>query len=118
VKIGQGLDAPWEVVGTIDSTFSLLQPRYGATVVSPLKVSGRITGVDESIRVDVRQPSSSRPIGTSCCVPAGGERQPWSARVTYSGATDPALTIVVSTGGHYQGVEQFAVTAVRPGSAN
>ncbi len=118
VKIGQGLDAPWEVVGTVDSTFSLLRPRYGATVMSPLTVGGRITGVDESIRIDVRQPSSSRPIGTSCCVPAGGDHQAWSARVTFSGATDPALTIVASTGGHLQGVERFTITAAHPGSTS
>ena len=75
---------------------------------------GRITGVDESIRIDVRQPSSAVPIGTYCCVTAGGDRQPWSARVSFRGATDPALTIVASTGGHIQGVERFAITGVRP----
>jgi polyisoprenoid-binding protein YceI len=118
VKLGRGQDAPWEVVGTIDTTFTLDRPRYGAQVTSPLTVGGRITGVDESIRVDVRQPSSTQPIGTSCCVPAGGERQPWSARVTFTGATDPALTIAVSTGGHLQGVERFAITGVRPAPAS
>ena len=46
VRIGQGLDAPWEVVGTIDTTLTLDRPRYGATVTSPLTVGGRITGVD------------------------------------------------------------------------
>ena len=114
VKIGQGPDAPWEVVGTIDSTLTLERPRYGATALSPLTVGGRITGVDESIRVDVRQPSSNRPLGSSAGVPAGGERQPWSTRVVFAGATDPAITIVASTGGHLQGVELFAITGVHP----
>ncbi|MEV0804039.1 hypothetical protein AB0I34_40550 [Kribbella sp. NPDC050281] len=113
VKLGQGQDAPWEVVGTIDSTLTLDRPRYGAKVSSPMTVGGRITGVDESIRVAVRQLSSAEPIGTFCCVPAGGDRQPWSARVAFAGAADPALTIVVSTGGHLQDVERFAITAVR-----
>ena len=31
VRISQGLDAPWEVVGTIDTTLTLDHPRYGAT---------------------------------------------------------------------------------------
>jgi hypothetical protein len=53
-RMGQGDDAPWEVVGTRDSTFTLDRPRYGAAATSPLVVGGRITGVDESIRVDVR----------------------------------------------------------------
>jgi len=42
----------------------------------------------------------------------------WSARVSFAGATDPALTIVISTGGHLQGVERFAITAVRPASSS
>ncbi|MFC5260900.1 hypothetical protein ACFPJ1_02165 [Kribbella qitaiheensis] len=113
VRIGQGQDAPWEVVGSADTTLTLDRPQYGATAVSPLTVSGRITGVDETIRVEIRQPSSGRPIGTSCCIATGGDQQPWSTRVTFQGATDPALTIVASTGGHLQSVERFAITGVR-----
>ena len=112
-RLGQGTDAPWEVVGTRDSTLTLEQPRYGAVAGSPVTVGGRITGVDEAIRVDVRQASSARPLGTFCCVPAGGERQPWTARVPFRTAADPVIVIVASTGGHYQGVESFAVTAIR-----
>jgi hypothetical protein len=114
VRIGGGSDAPWEVVGTADTTLTVDRPTYGATVASPLTVGGRISGVDESIRIDVRQPSSAAPIGNFCCVTAGGDRQPWSARVSFRGATDPALMIVASTGGHLQGVERFAITGVRP----
>lgn len=112
-RMGQGDDAPWEVVGTRDSRLTLTQPRYGAAAVSPLTVGGRITGVDESIRVDVRQASSADPLGTVSGVPTGGERHRWSAQVSFRGATDPALVIVASTGGHYQGVEAFAITAIR-----
>lgn len=115
VRIGQGADAPWEVVGTIDSDLTLERPKYAATGSSPITAGGKITGVDESLRVDVRQPSSEKPIGTYCCLPAGGENQPWSAKVSFKGATDPALTIVVSTGGHIQDVERFAITALRTG---
>jgi hypothetical protein len=111
------LEAPWEVVGTNDTMLTLDRPKYGATVASPLTVSGRITGVDDSIRIDVRQLSSAVPIGTYCCVTAGGDRKPWSVRVGFRGATDQiALTIVASTGGHVQGVERFAVTGIRPGT--
>lgn len=115
-RIGQGNDAPWEVVGTRDNSLTLDRPGYGSTVTSPLTVGGRITGVDESIRVEVRQHSSSAVLGSYCCQPAGGERSPWSATVSYRGATDDVLVIVASTGGHYQAVEQFAVTAIRPRS--
>lgn len=33
----------------------------------------------------------------------------------FSGAEDPVLTIVASTGGHIAEVERFTVTAVRTG---
>lgn len=114
VRIGQGQDAPWEVVGTADTTLTLERPRYGATATSPITVGGLISGVDESIRIDVRQPSSNQSLGSFCCVAAGGERRPWSAQVTFRGATGPAATIVASTGGHVQTVERFAITGVRP----
>jgi hypothetical protein len=35
--------------------------------------------------------------------------------VSYAGATDPAVTVVMFAGGHVQDVERFAITAVRPG---
>jgi hypothetical protein len=114
VRYGTGPDAPWEVVGTDDTTFSLTTPAYGALVRSPLPTGGRITGVDESIHVQVLQPSSDAPLGTSkCCTPAGGDNQPWKVTVPFSGASDPVLTVVASTGGHVAEVERFTVTAVR-----
>jgi Immunoglobulin-like domain of bacterial spore germination len=114
VRFGAGADAPWEVVGTQDTDLTLETPSYGSQVSSPVTVGGRITGVDESLRVQVRQASSEAPIGEACCLAAGGEDSPWQTTVSFSGATAPALTIVVSTGGHIQGVERFAITAVLP----
>lgn len=111
-KIGTGADAPWEVVGTRDTTFSLTQPPYGTTVSSPITVGGRITGVDESIRVQVR--AGGDLLGESCCLAAGGENTPWTTTVSYRGATGAALTVVASTGGHVTDVERFAITGVRP----
>ncbi|MGW1347359.1 hypothetical protein ACWCOV_40345 [Kribbella sp. NPDC002412] len=112
-RIGSGADAPWEVVGSRDTTLSVERPAYGAKVTSPITVGGRITGVDESIVVEVRQPSSEQPIGRAPGVPAGGENQPWSTRVGFRGATDPVLTVVAFTGGHLQRVERFALTAAQ-----
>ncbi len=71
-----------------------------------------MTGVDECLVVQVRQTSSAAPLGEAPCVPAGGEGFPWQTTVAWSGASDPALTVVVWTGGHVQGVERFAVTGV------
>ena len=113
VRFGSGPDAPWEVVGTDDTTFSLTTPRYGALVSSPVTVGGRITGVDESVRVQVRATGSARPLGQSCCVAAGGDDAPWSATVTFRAAPGGTVTLVASTGGHVAEVERFAVTGVR-----
>jgi hypothetical protein len=115
VRLGAGPTAPWEVVGTNDTTFSMTLPGYGSLGSSPLTVGGTITGVDENISVVVRQPSSAGPLGQSCCLPAGGTNTPWRTTVSYQGATDPVLTVVAATGGHLQAVERFTVTAVRTG---
>ena len=40
VKYGTGKYAPWEVVGTDDTTLTLDVPAYGATVTSPVRPSG------------------------------------------------------------------------------
>ncbi len=111
-RFGTAGDAPWEVVGTDDTTnFSLATPRYGATASSPLAVGGAIVGVDDNIGVQVLQLASQTPIGTFCCRPAG--TGPWTATVDFHGATDKVLIVAASTGGHIATVERFTVTAVR-----
>jgi hypothetical protein len=112
-QMGSGSDRPWEVAGTNDGTFSLTTPVYGSVAASPIGVGGKITGVDENIKVVVHEPSSPSPVGTFCCLPAGGDNSDWHATVFYDGAHDPVLTIAASTGGHLKAVEQFTVTAVR-----
>jgi hypothetical protein len=111
-RVGTGNDRPWEVVGTDDTDLTLTTPAYGSHVTSPVRIGGRITGVDESIRIQIRRASKGTPVGTSCCVSAGGERTPWSARVTFTGTSGQVLTIAASTGGHLAEVERFAVTGV------
>ncbi|WP_433501180.1 hypothetical protein ACQP1K_13225 [Sphaerimonospora sp. CA-214678] len=113
VKFGDGTDAPWEVVGTDDTTLSLTTPAYGARVSSPVKVGGRVTGVDESIRVQARGPGSDRVLGESRPVQAGGTDQSWSATVALREDSGQAVTLVASTGGHIAEVERFAVTGIR-----
>ncbi|MBF8187038.1 hypothetical protein ITP53_15090 [Nonomuraea sp. K274] len=117
VRYGAGTDAPWEVVGTDDTSFSLTKPGYGKAVAgSPLTVGGRLSGVDENIKIQVRRPGAAAPLGERCCVPGGGEDSPWSAEVTFAAPADTTLTIVASTGGHVADVERFTVTGVNTGS--
>ncbi|RDI68295.1 Gmad2 immunoglobulin-like domain-containing protein [Nocardia pseudobrasiliensis] len=113
VQIGTGSDRPWEVVGTEDSTLSLTTPGYGSTVRAPVTVGGRITGVDESLRVQIRALGHQQPVGEAPPTAAGGTNSPWSVTVPFSGACPGALTVAVATGGHAAGVERFAITGVR-----
>ncbi len=113
VRWGPGTDAPWEVVGTDDTSFTLTTPAYGDGFSTPLVVGGTITGVDESVSVQVRQPSSATPLGSAAGIPAGGTGSPWTQTVgSVDGATDPVLTVVAVTGGHLQAHERFTVTAL------
>ncbi|MCT2582611.1 Gmad2 immunoglobulin-like domain-containing protein [Actinophytocola gossypii] len=114
VRYGDGPKAPWEVVGTVDDTLTITAPEPGARVDSPMTVSGRITGVDESIRVQVRDPDRPKPVGESCCLPAGGQNTPWSTTVPIRDASNTTLTVVAATGGHVADVERFAVTGIHP----
>ncbi|WP_214369761.1 hypothetical protein [Pseudonocardia sp. H11422] len=113
VRLGIGDDAPWEVVGTRDTTLSVDTPGYGSTVGSPLTVGGRAGGADENLRVQVRRVGAAAPVGTTCCVPAGRENARWSTTVTFTAPAETVLTVVVSTGGPGGDVERFAVTGVR-----
>jgi hypothetical protein len=115
VRFGPAQDAPWVVVGSEDTSLTLTTPRYGATVSSPLTVGGRITGVDESLRVTVVGPASATPLAEVVGIPAGGEQTPWTATLRFAAPTGTVLTVAVSTGGHLMDVERFAITAVRVG---
>lgn len=113
VRIGAGDSAPWEVVGTEDTTLTITAPSYGARVASPVQVGGLISGVDESLRVEIRTPSQSQSAGVVSGISAGGERSPWTASVPFATQPGRTLTIVVSAGGHIAPVERFAITGVR-----
>jgi hypothetical protein len=111
LRFGSSPQSPWEVVGSDDTTFSLERPAYGSQVSSPVVVSGHITGVDESIRVWIRQNTPASGGTVLASIPAGGEHAAWSSPGL---AFDQrgVLTIVAATGGHLQAVERFAIQGV------
>lgn len=111
VKWGTASTAPWEVVGTADTTLELTRPAYGSSVSSPAVVGGSITGVDESISLQVRILAAK--VGSYCCLAAGGTDTPWQATVKFSAPSGSVVTIVAATGGHVAAVERFSVTGVR-----
>jgi len=110
-RIGTDKDAPWEVVGTRDTSLTVDTPGYGASASWPMTVGGTLSGVDESLHVRVL--GSGGPVGEACCTPAGGENARWSVRVPRQTPRSGDLTVVVATGGHVVDIERFAITAVR-----
>ncbi|GAB0105097.1 hypothetical protein JMUB6875_40750 [Nocardia sp. JMUB6875] len=115
VRIGEGAanDKPWEAVGTQDTTLTVTTPAYGATVRSPVTVGGTITGVDESLHIQLRALGQDHPVGNVTGIPAGGNAAAWTASVPFTVACPATLTVAVSTGGHIAEVERFAVAGVR-----
>lgn len=109
IRVGTASGGTWEVVGSDDTTFTLEQPAYGSSVSSPMTVGGRITGVDENIRVIVRSQAHGAQ-GSGVGVPAGGQAAPWHTTVSFTGGG--VWTVVAVTGGHVQSVERFAIQGV------
>lgn len=113
MRYGSGNNAPWEVVGTDDTTLTLDTPAYGATVASPVKIAATVGGVDEYLHAEAHTLGAGQPLGTFCCEPAGSRANPWSLTVPFQANSGQVITIVVHTGGHVAPTERFAVTGVR-----
>jgi hypothetical protein len=111
-RIGVGSPRPWEIVGTQDTTITLTTPAYGARVTSPVTVGGQISGVDESLRVQIVALGGPQ-LGSLTGVPAGGAGAPWRVSVPFKAGTAKVATIAVATGGHLHETERFAITGVR-----
>jgi hypothetical protein len=112
-RIGVGpLDGrPWEVVGSRDTLLTLTTPRYGSVVGHTIVVGGRISGVDESLVIQVRDRAGTV-LARKQGIPAGGVETPWQVTLTLPSGSAGLVTIAVSTGGHIADVEKFAITAV------
>ena len=89
VRMGTGADAPWEAVGTRDSTLTLDRPGYGSTVASPMTVGGPHL---RRRRAGGRHPARAGAVtwrAAPAAVPAGGVRAPWSVPVRFSRRSRP-----------------------------
>jgi hypothetical protein len=107
-RLGTDANAPWEIVGSKDTTLSLLTPAVGATVTSPVTAGGRITGVTRILTVQVRELDKPAPVGELGSITAGGQNALWSASVPITG--HGVLTIAVAAASRTGTVEQFAIT--------
>ena len=82
-RYGERSPAAWVVTGATAPLLSIRTPSAGARVRSPVQVTGRITGVDESVQVAVRGTASNAPLGGSFTA-GGGQDSPWSVTTRYA----------------------------------
>ncbi len=111
IGVGPLDERPWEVVGSRDTLLTLTTPRYGSVVGRTIVVGGRISGVDESLVVQVLDRAGTV-LTRKDRIPAGGVETPWQVTLVVPSSAAGLVTIAVSTGGHIADVEKFAITAV------
>ena len=95
VQVGTAATRPWSVIGVTDGTaLQVTAPATGAAVTSPLTVTGRVLGVDESIRVRLLSRAGA-PLAQAYA-PAGLDI-PWSTTLRWAERRWPTGALVAST---------------------
>lgn len=114
VQVGTGANRPWSVIGVTDGTaLQVTAPATGAAVTSPLTVTGRVYGADESIRVRLLSRAGA-PLGQAYA-PAGLDR-PWSTTLRWTERRWPTGALVASTRSMRDGsLNRLVVIPIRRG---
>lgn len=77
-------DETWWVLGSAAPDITVDRPATGATVRSPLTVSGEALAFEGQVTVEVREDGRSNPIGTGYVTGGGGPAAPFEGTVTFS----------------------------------
>jgi len=115
-QLGSVSPPSWEVVDSAQSTDSRLRltdPAAGASVHPPLRISGRLSGVDETVQVVVRSLPALTVLGTADAGPITGTDVPWAATVALSAESPGPALIEVITSGSLSPVQSLAVRRIR-----
>jgi hypothetical protein len=102
-------EGPWTVVTVGGTDLTITSPATNARITSPQRVTGRVTGVDESIRLDLIT-FSGLVIGTSFA-PAGSE-VPWEGELTWTAKGWTSGAIVGTTRSPRDGTTVTRIVAV------
>jgi len=86
----------WVVVGSTAPNIQIDQPTAGATIASPLNVTGRALAFEGRVVVAVRQDGTSAPIGQSVGDGGGTEMLPFQSTVTFPAPAARRGAVVVS----------------------
>ena len=113
-QVGRTTSGPWSVTGAASEDVGITAPEADAAVTSPLTVTGRVTGVDESVRVQLLASSGTELAGGYA--PAGAE-EPWSLPLRWTSSAWSVGAVVASTANGNGDLRAFGLTPVRRGGA-
>lgn len=105
----------WLVVGAVDpgANLTVSSPASGATVTSPVTVSGPSFGVEETVHIDVRAIGAPFLTGTPGQASFGNGSAPWSATVEFTPPADPRGAVVLTqTSSADSGTSRIVATGV------
>jgi hypothetical protein len=78
-----GENGTWWVLGSATDTIAVDEPVTGATVTSPLTVSGQALAWEGAVSVQIRQDGTSAPIGVGQVIGGGDEMRPFSGTIGF-----------------------------------
>ena len=87
VFVRQLSDDSWWVLGSATADITVDRPATGATVTSPVTVSGEALAFEGNVIVEVRQDGRAQPIGSGNVTGGGGPSAPFEGRIEYSAPT-------------------------------
>lgn len=114
VELAQyGDGGPWTVVSVGGTDLTVTTPRPDGRVTSPQRVSGRVTGVDESVRVELV--TFSGVVVATAYAPAGSE-VPWETTISWTTRGWTTGAVVATTRSFKDGsVTRITALPVLPG---
>ena len=110
-----GADDTWWVLGSATGDIEVDQPKTGASISSPVALTGRARAFEGTVAVEIREDGSTRPIGTGFVTGSGGpDLGPFSGNVEFSEPRQPFGAIVFRTDSAEDGsVREAGVIRVR-----
>ena len=111
-----GSDDTWWVLGAATEEIVLDAPAAGATVTSPVALSGRARAFEGTVDVQIRQDGATDPIGTGFVTGAGDVVHPFDGEVEFTAATaERGAIVLLTTGGEDDRVWRATVVRVQFG---
>jgi len=113
VRVGRTSSGPWSVIGATSDDLTIAQPLPGEPVTSPMRTTGRVSGVDQSVHLQLRAAT----LLAEAYAPAGNEL-PWTQNLTWTSESWSVAALAASTFDGRGDLSAVTITAVRRGGAS